>query len=192
MITNTHLLISKIIYNYCGKKLNIKLNKWSFAYGNIKPDFVKDDSNYCHCISGSINMVREYSKQLIHNKMSIKKYSITLGMVCHFICDYFCLYHTEKYKNKNIFQHVIYEIVLHFIFIKLLICGKLKTIMNEDIVKKDVVLIINDVYQKYDKENKSFTKDINYAISAAIMVTETIVSSDRLEYNYVKNNSKVC
>lgn len=87
---------------------------------------------------------------------------------------------------------MIYEIVLHFIFIKLLICGKLKTIMNEDIVKKDVVLIINDVYQKYDKENKSFTKDINYAISAAIMVTETIVSSDRLEYNYVKNNSKVC
>ncbi|AGY77891.1 hypothetical protein [Clostridium autoethanogenum] len=48
MITNTHLLISKIIYNYCGKKLNIKLNKWSFAYGNIKPDFVRDDSNYCH------------------------------------------------------------------------------------------------------------------------------------------------
>jgi len=167
MITNTHLLISKIIYNYCSEKLNVKLSKWNFVYGNIKPDFVKDNSKYYHYINESINMVREYSQQLIRNKMSIEKYSITLGMVCHFICDYFCLYHTEKYKNKNIFQHLIYEIVLHLIFIKLLICGKLKTIMNGNIVKKDVALIINDVYQKYDKENKSFTKDIIYAISAA-------------------------
>lgn len=181
MITNTHLLISKIIYNYCSEKLNVKLSKWHFAYGNIKPDFVKDNSKYCHCMNESINMVREYSQELIYSEMSIKRYSIILGMICHFICDYFCLYHTEEYKNRNIFQHLIYEIVLHFVFIKLLICGKIKTIMNGDIVKKDVALIIDDVYQKYDKENKSFTKDITYAVSTAMAVTEVIVSSNRMK-----------
>ncbi|MEY7998851.1 zinc dependent phospholipase C family protein [Clostridium sp. Mt-5] len=191
MITNTHILISNIIYNYCLKKLNIKLNKWNFAYGNIKPDFVKDKSKHCHCINESINIVREYSQQLIDNKMSIKKYSITLGMICHFICDYFCLYHTERYKNKNLFQHLIYEISLHFIFIKLLICGQLKIIINENISKKDITSVITDMYEKYDKENKSFMNDIIYAISAAIMVTESIVNRECFKYNYSGNNKMI-
>ncbi|MFL0195022.1 zinc dependent phospholipase C family protein [Clostridium sp. WILCCON 0269] len=191
MIINTHILISNIIYNYCSEKLNIKLNKWAFTYGNIKPDFIKDKSKYCHCINESINVVSEYSQQLIHNKMSIKNYSITLGILCHFICDYFCLYHTEKYKNKNLFQHLIYEIALHFAFIKHLICGKLRIIINDNIPKKDIVSIINDVYKKYDKENKFFTNDINYAISAGIMAVELIVSCDSFKYNSEKNSRKI-
>lgn len=66
MITNNHLLISNIIYDYCSKELKLNLNKWNFAYGNIRPDFVKHKSNYCHCFTESINidnMQEKYDKE---------------------------------------------------------------------------------------------------------------------------------
>lgn len=59
----------------------------------------------------------------------------------------------------------MYEIFLYLMFIKLLIFGKLRIIINEDMAKEDIASVVNDVNEKYDKENKSFTNDIIYAIS---------------------------
>ncbi|PRR79843.1 hypothetical protein CLLU_34180 [Clostridium luticellarii] len=184
MITSTHLLISHIIFNHCSKKFNIKLNKFNFSYGNIKPDFVKDRSNHCHCLDESIDIVCEYYNKLVNTRMSVKEYSVTLGMICHFICDYFCLYHTEGYKDKNLFQHFIYELRLHFIFIALLLFKGFKIIPDIYIPEKSIPAVIYYMRKKYDKENKSFTRDITYAISTATIAADIIANCENPEYFY--------
>jgi len=40
MITNTHLLFSRLIFKHCENKLGFKLSKGIFMYGNIKPDIL--------------------------------------------------------------------------------------------------------------------------------------------------------
>lgn len=191
MITDTHLLISNIIFKYCSKNFNIKLNKFNFLYGSIRPDFVRDSSNFHHYLSESMDIVCEYCDQLINTRMSIKKYSVTLGMICHFICDYFCLYHTKEYKERNLFQHFIYELCLHFIFIGLLIFKKIKIITNVDIPEKSISSVIYCMRERYDKESKSFVRDIIYAISAAMMATDLIVNWENPNCYYDKNARKI-
>lgn len=186
MVTTTHLLISNIIYNYCLKKLNIRLNRLNFAYGNVKPDFGQDKPNHRRYL----NVIREYSEQLIESKMTDKNYSIILGKTCHFVCDYFCLYHTEKYRNKSLFKHLTYEIILDFTLVWLLISRKLKIVINKDISENDPVLIINKLNENYNKDTRSITKDITYAISASVMVVELIVSSS-FKYKYLKDSQKI-
>lgn len=173
--------MSCILYDYFLKKLNFKLNKIAFMYGNIKPDFCGKDIECPHILSDSIYKLEEYSNILINSNLSNKDFSVSLGIICHFICDYFCLYHGEKYKNKNIFSHNLYEIILHIKFLILFIRGKLKINYNGELIGESIIFIVLNSYKKYSLETNSGIKDINYAISIAALVGESIISLSNVE-----------
>ena len=175
MIINTHILFSKIIYKHCLKELNFKLDKYIFMYGNIKPDISSDTFKDSHILKDSIDIVSKYSTELSNNKLDIKEFSIILGMMCHYIADYFCLYHTEEYRKKSIFKHLAYEIALHINLRILLIQGKLKLIDNRSIPQRNVLSIIFNMQEKYFQQRRSFLRDITYALSTITMVTESII-----------------
>lgn len=192
MITNTHLLMSRVLFKYCSKKLDTKLNKFNFLYGNIKPDFTSGKSNYHHCMDESMDVVCDYCSQLINTKMSIKTYSLTLGIVCHLICDYFCLYHTKEYRDKSLFEHFMYEVRLHFASINIFIFKRSKITMDtQNVSEKSIPDIIYHMHEKYSMENKSYFRDIVYAVSTAMMVMDLIVNKKNLGYSSFENIRKV-
>jgi hypothetical protein len=130
MIVDTHLLISQILYKYLSKQMNLKLNRLVFAYGNIKPDFINKDIKRSHTLEESLYSINKYSEELMSKNISIKEFSRSLGVICHFICDYFCLYHREGNEKKGVYEHLFYEVILHTKLLTLLLTGKLSlTIM---------------------------------------------------------------
>lgn len=175
MIINTHILFSKIVYKHCLKELNFKLNKNIFMYGNIKPDISSNPFKDSHTLKDSIDIVSQYFTQLDNNKLDIKQFSMILGMICHYIGDYFCLYHTEEYSKKNIFKHLAYEIALHVNLRILLIQGKLKLIDNRSLPQRNILSIIFNMQEKYFQKRRSFLRDITYAVSTITMVAESII-----------------
>lgn len=175
MIINTHLLFSKLIFNHCSKELNFKLSKGVFMYGNIKPDIFSNDTNNSHSLEDSTNAIQEYINKLINNELTMHEFSLNLGMLCHYTCDFFCVYHRKEFTKINIFKHLIYEIQLHLKLINLLITKRLKPLKNKSFPQKDILSIILEMRKKYLQEKNSIIKDITYALSTAILISESVL-----------------
>jgi len=181
MIVNSHILMSQILYKHISNNMNFKLNRVTFAYGNIKPDLNNKDINCGHTLDESLYKVNKYSEKLMSENISIKEFSKSLGVICHFSCDYFCLYHREGNEKKGAFEHLAYETVLHVKLLTLLLRGKLK-LKNHEILEESVENIALSMEKKYKAEAKSLTKDITCALSGALQISELIVCSSQLHY----------
>lgn len=184
MIINTHLLFSKLIFKHCLKESDFKLSKSAFMYGNIKPDIFSEHANNSHSLEDSINAVQGYINKLLKNELTVHELSLTLGMLCHYTCDFFCIYHRKDFTKTNILKHLMYEIKLHFTLIYLLITKKLKPLENNTFHKKDILSIILEIQNKYLQEENSIIKDINYALSTAILISESV-----LNFSIIKTQS---
>lgn len=182
MIVDTHLLISKILYNYLSNQMNFRLNRLAFAYGNIKPDFNNKDINHSHTLDESLHSVNKYSEELVSRNISIKEFSMSLGVICHFVCDYFCIYHREGNEKKGIFEHLVYELILHVKLLALLLRGKLK-FNNYEMFENSVEAIVMMQQERYNSESKCLTRDISYALRGASQVSKLIICSSQLYFD---------
>lgn len=185
MITNTHILFSKVLYENCLKDLNFKLDRYKFMYGNIKPDIFCNYFKDNHTIKGSIQIVKEHSQKLINGKNNISRFSVELGVICHYVCDYFCIYHTDGYANSNIFKHIIYEKKLHDKAIDMIEKENIKIKTRSSLFQGNIVEFIYKMQEKYFDENQSLTRDIIYALETANTVAEGII------YYSLKNDHKL-
>jgi len=181
MIVDTHLLISQILYKHISNQLNFKLNRVAFAYGNIKPDLNNKDINRPHTLEESLDSVNKYSEELMSRSISIKELSRSLGVICHFTCDYFCLYHREGNEKKGAFEHLWYETILHVKLIKLLLTGKIN-LNNYKMFENSAETILLTIQKNYNSEPQSLTRDITYALFGASQISKLIVCSSQLQF----------
>jgi hypothetical protein len=65
MIVDSHLVMSQIIYKHITYEMNFKLNRFAFAYGNVKPDLNNKDIKCSHTLVDSLDCVSRYSEELI-------------------------------------------------------------------------------------------------------------------------------
>ena len=179
MIVDTHVLMSQILYRYISNQVNFKLDRLAFAYGNIKPDLNNKDINFEHTLDDSLYSVKKYSQKLMSQDMSVKEFSMSLGVICHFSCDYFCLYHREGNEKKGLFEHLLYEERLHWKLISLLLKRKIK-FDSYEMFQDSVEDITINIQEKYNSEAKSLTRDITYALFAASQTSKLIVCSSKL------------
>jgi len=184
MIVDTHLLISQILYKSLSNQMDFKLNRLAFAYGNIKPDFNNKDISRSHTSYESLYSVNKYSKELMNRDISINQFSTLLGVICHFSCDYFCIYHRDGNDKKGVFEHLVYEFILHVKLLILLLSGKIKLNDSEDF-EDSIEAIVMKLEKKYNSESKSLTRDITYALCAASEISKLIVCSSQV-YFHVK------
>ena len=88
------------ILKYSNTEAISLINKNRFIWGNVKPDCVPQYKRIRHYFDESIDMVINkilYLSSLtiydVHYGMTMAKFSEELGVVCHFLCDYFCAPH---------------------------------------------------------------------------------------------------
>ncbi len=181
MISLTHLQFSRIIYKCILKNMGVKLSYGGFAYGNIKPDINNKDIGCEHFMEASITNLENYCKQLINESMSKRQFSTSLGVVCHFLSDYFCLYHTGKYKYRGVFSHTLYETILHFKFLMLQLCGGLKNI-HKELPEEDIINTVMNFTSEYASESPSLSRDIKYALNCSVEICRIIIFCCETDY----------
>ena len=104
MRLNIHYRIAKKI---CAemKESGLQLHGKSFVFGNLFPDLIQSFFWCRHEYSAS----RKYiSKKIEKLKKKPLFFSFQLGVLTHYICDYFCYPHIRAY-NKSMLHHIIYE-----------------------------------------------------------------------------------
>lgn len=166
LLINTHIILANNILRQAnGKKLYL-INKKRFIWGNIKPDCASKYKFKKHYYDESITMILDKIKELsslsvedIYYNFGKNKFSEELGVVCHFLCDFFCIPHNQRWEFKHSMKkHVVYEQKLAK-FAKLY---RFKGYIDSNLSIDDLEEFITSHQEKY-KEEESFKNDLSYS-----------------------------
>jgi hypothetical protein len=112
MKSTSHFAIAHLLY-YSLREQGISLDRTAFAYGNIAPDYRPALAVTPHFGRVCTRNIEELSRELAQIPLDGSgtvgaEYSKRLGMVCHYICDYFCLAHNRSFLG-GVKQHMLFE-----------------------------------------------------------------------------------
>lgn len=125
MLMNTHFIIAKSITDNIDPTKSFFFSENNFIYGNIKPDAISKYFLKKHYLNESFEMIKskiEYLCSLtldnISKYFSVSRISQEVGVICHFLCDFFCVAHSQRWNLNqsmdNMNKHIIYEKELAF------------------------------------------------------------------------------
>ncbi|WP_051350695.1 zinc dependent phospholipase C family protein [Caloramator sp. ALD01] len=191
MLSATHKLIGKSIINNIIENFNIAVDQECFLNGCLKPDYSLPFFFIPHYKDKSfdyiIKMLEELIKHSFTSNKNIKKFYTKLGIITHFICDYFCYAHNNK-KFDNMFLHLKYEKTLHIHFEELLnnksyISPSRDSRPIEVYSLNNLINYINNMHKEYTSAPPSMEKDIYYALEVSNYTVNFII-------NYINNYHK--
>ncbi len=166
MLIDTHIILANNILRQANGKKIYLINKRRFIWGNIKPDCASKYKFKKHYYDESITMILDKIKELaslsvgdIYYSFGKKKFSEELGVVCHFLCDFFCVPHNQRWEFKHSMKkHVVYEKNLAK-FAKLY---KFKSYIDSNLSLEDLEEFIVAHQRQYEK-GESFRNDLEYS-----------------------------
>jgi hypothetical protein len=168
----THLFISRTLYQHFNEEA--VLDKNAFCYGNIRPDINKAAKGTTHTLENKLLFVAEQSKILMKESLSPKDFSLKLGEICHYICDFFCYYHVSEKLYHRLIRHFFYELHLHFTIYKVYFRKKLTLTSLKHIPDQNLTAVILEFRREYLLQPQSYEKDIQYALLVTVAVCDTI------------------
>lgn len=192
MLVNTHILLAQHIYENLELDEKRIINYNSFVYGNIKPDMVSTYKLKKHYMDESLEMVLKKIKNLstltendINKWISISKFSQEIGVICHFLCDFFCIPHSERWEFKHSMnKHVKYEKDLAAAAKSVVLPKKRTDIFG----KYDVRYFILKAHEIYEKES-SYENDIIFASYVCNSIVDYIIQC--IEFNSTISQSLI-
>jgi len=115
MFYSTHMIFADIVYKSLKVNYNFKIKKSSFKYGNIKPDMSRMIISYPqHTKEDSLEFVIDQIDSLISEvqylqQMRRREFARRLGVINHYIADYFCIAHNKNIMDEGLISHILYE-----------------------------------------------------------------------------------
>lgn len=180
MNTSTHrLMANKIMDNLEQYTLGI-VKRESFIWGNIKPDTVSKYKLIKHYFIESFDMViakieylSTFTLEDLGSEKASKRFSAELGVVCHFLCDYFTLPHYERWEFKHSMKkHINYEKKLGHYAKKF----KVYNVVDERLNIHDIPKFIMDKQMEYTASH-SYEEDLSFAFYVCNVVVALIIQS---------------
>lgn len=176
---STHKIFANNILEKVDSEKTKLIDKKKFIWGNIKPDYVSKYKLKKHFYDESVEMIIEkinflstLSVEDIYGSYGRKKFSAELGVVCHFLCDFFCLAHSERWRLKSdLKRHVCYEQRLA----KIAKEYEFSTVIDEGLVITDIEQFITQNIREYEKSNGLY-KDLEYSSFVCNSIINALLS----------------
>ena len=189
MMMKTHIIISKSLLDNIDDNKQFFLNNKSFIYGNIKPDIFSKYKLKKHYLDESYDMVRnkiEYLSNLdldtLEKYYTKNEFSQEMGVICHFLADFFCVAHSERWEFKHSLKiHVKYESGLT----KVAKDYNLKNDRRQYV--DDVDLFFEKLYREYKNNGNFEENDLKYAAYICNTVTNYVL--ERILDNTIKSHT---
>jgi len=191
MLSFSHIDVANHFYKKLKQdQLNFTLNKRAFLKGNILPDKQRHLFN-AHFWDESKTDYESYLVKANDRQLNSIQRSEALGVVCHFMCDYFCKYHTiPKYKEIQDYRHFMYEAMLHikmkFIMIKRNLIG---VKLTEEAIFSGLNLAnmvgkngeLDSLIDVYRKSEESLITDLTFQFAAVRATLIRILNANEIE-----------
>lgn len=116
MVIFDHMGIARTIAQTVEQNFSLKLDTRAFIYGSIKPDLSSAYSTILHYKEDSFDYVMQEIRELMNDfldgqEVCPRAFSEKLGVVTHYLADYFCYVHNSHFKG-SMFTHLVYELKL--------------------------------------------------------------------------------
>jgi len=185
---NTHALMAQIIYRIVNNDhSSLDLNYKSFRHGCIRPDFIPKPlkvpnykrKSFEYLLSKIEKIQQEF---LPDSDKNLKRFSVKLGIITHYLADYFCLAHNDP--KYNFFPlHFAYEKKLSQQFSQLnetslkIIQDRCFSTINENNVTRANWLgdYINKKHQEYLDCPETLSKDTMYSLEVCLTAILVII-----------------
>ncbi|MGL5693673.1 MAG: zinc dependent phospholipase C family protein, partial [Peptostreptococcaceae bacterium] len=163
------------------------ISEKNFIYGNIKPDITSKYVLQKHYLNESFDMICSKVEYLctldldyVSKYFSMSKFSQELGVICHFMCDFFCVPHSERWEmSHSMNKHISYEKELASVAKDFNL-----TKFNRDIVTSNNFRdFFNSLYTEY-KNKMNYENDLLFSSYVCNSVTDYILE------NILKNTAK--
>lgn len=182
MLMNTHFQIAKSVLENMDEKKAILISEKNFVYGNVKPDAFSKYKLKKHYMEESFNMIIEKVKYLcsltlesLSKVFSISRLSQELGVICHFLCDFFCVAHSERWEFKHSMnKHVIYERELAA---KAKETDLVKIKGDGDIKEGEFESFFKTLYSQYKSNGNYIENDLRFSTYICNSVTDFVLGS---------------
>lgn len=183
MLSNTHTLIADKVFTQLKYNNGIIIDRRLFKYGSIKPDYTPRLINIGHYEKESLGFVQNEIRHLSSlpyskDKNFLRHYSIGLGVVIHYLSDYFCHAHNNILLKSDMIQHFIYEARLGHAVGKF---EKNMNMMEDSLITALCIGGINDYLNikldSYKQAKVSYFNDITYALEASYAVCLFIINA---------------
>jgi hypothetical protein len=198
---DTHQIIAKNIHKNIYDIYGIELDEKKLLWGSISPDILPKYKLHRHYKKESLDFVVNEIVKLIFicrlcdfngvvDPIILKILSYTLGVISHYLSDFVCLPHAERWTFKsNMVKHINYEsklneYALYYDFKKNVITVGEIDIFGERVVKLKPLIkqFIEDVIDEYSKKT-GYKHDLNYALSLSLKVSYFIIDTAKA-YNH--------
>ncbi|MEJ8554045.1 zinc dependent phospholipase C family protein [Tepidibacter sp. Z1-5] len=187
MLVQSHNVIANHIHYNIKNHLDIDLNLKLLSYGAMKPDVAPRLAMKKHYKNQSFDFVLNEILKLIdnglrENPISINRFSTKLGVISHFLSDFFCLpHHNREYYHDKLFEHLKYEKDLHKHFVNFEGLNKVKSPYIERIDKDNIKSFIEELHHSYTENEMGFKNDVASSINISSAVGIIIVENSLIE-----------
>lgn len=153
--------------------------KWgAFMIGNVFPDISRFAFREHHYES-TRSIYRCFMSKARNTGNTDRERSMALGIICHFLCDYFCKYHGKKpYNEQPLFPHICYEIMLHMRIMAVLICEYMGL---HGVVRKEIQaggFDLKSMLMTYEAERESLMTDVEFSFAAIREVMKEVFAGE--------------
>ncbi len=118
MNSYSHYHMSRILLYKLQKDYGLTLPRYAFIWGNIRPDFSLKCRKKPHYYQEMEQDMQEMAREMVDTdkgKLGLWFFSDRLGVICHYLCDFFCYAHSDQFAGE-IKDHIRYEAKLnHYI-----------------------------------------------------------------------------
>ncbi len=179
----SHKIIAYHLHHHIKQNLNINLNRNFLIYGAMKPDIAPSLAIKKHYKEQSFDFVLDEILKLTldglkENAISINKFSTRLGVISHFLSDFFCLpHHDRQYYHDKLMEHLKYEKDLHGYFSEFNGIDKVNIPYVENMNKENIKDVIENLHDIYKNNSMGFKNDIIGSINISSAIGITIVEN---------------
>ena len=197
MLFGSHYHIGSLVYRFIVSKYipYSPVDKILFQAGNILPDFSNQLSKLEHSPEGSSKPFKYHTEKVQDTTLSSGERMVSLGILCHYLTDFFCTYHTkEPFRNRSLVRHLFYEFRLHLVFLAMLFSsGRLvRQILSEEADSStlqdtvgllpdadrdtaDLQVLLFSLQKEYHTRKPAIATDIRFALKATLFSTTLLM-----------------
>lgn len=180
MRKKSHISLSRFLITNMDKEELLKHRK-AFYFGSILPDCMPSFLTRRHTFDETFYIVRKEIEYLIeHHSLEDginRKFCRKLGMVTHYVADYFTFPHNKNYTG-SLKDHCQYEKILkHKLreYVKAMESRRERMKETRFETLEELFVFIHEVHEKYLKRLSEVKKDIQYIVDVCFEVVDAIL-----------------